>query len=124
MISFFVLLHDFNTNRPEKYDIMPYLMQTYKECKEKDHWWPMDSMKVPETLADFRMFVHHACRNRFWARCEYEWLMIGWPYGKTDTKEDCLKIIHSSHKIDAFDQIEMNLVVITQVFMANLGITE
>lgn len=124
MISFFVLLHDINTNRPEKYDIMPYLMQIYNECKKKDHWWPMDSMKVPETFTDFRMFVNNACKNRFWARCEYEWLMIGWPYGKTDTKEDCLKIIHSSHKIDAFDQIEMNLEVITQIFITNLGINK
>ena len=46
--------------------------------------------------------------------------MLGWPPGKTDTLEDCRKLIDSSIKIDAYDQIEMNLNIIADIFKENV----
>lgn len=121
MKSFKVLLHNFNTNSPEAYDIMPYLIRTWQKCEETDNWWPAkDYQTKPSTREDFIEFVKSACRNQYWSRCEYEFLMLGWPYGKTDTLEDCYKVIKSTTKIDAYAQIEMNLEVITDVFIENV----
>lgn len=35
MTEFKVLLYDFNNKEPEWYDIMPYLFNTYNDCKNK-----------------------------------------------------------------------------------------
>lgn len=121
MLSYFVLLHDFNTNKVKKHDIMPYLIDSFNECKEANCWWyKPDSNKAPESKEDFMDFVIRVCMHRYWSRCEYEWLMIDWPPGKTDTLEDCKKIIDSSIKIDAWDQIEPNIQVVVATFMANI----
>lgn len=116
MKSFKVLLEG-----PEFYDIMPYLIQTYDECKKSSFWWMFhNTSKRPETTEDYKLFVKEVCKYRFWARCEYEWLMIDWPPGKTETLEDCHKIINSANKIDAWNQIKANLDVVTDVFIQNI----
>lgn len=121
MKSYFVLLHDFNSNKTVKHDIMPYILQTYKECKERKFWWMFNNLEItPITKEDFKYFVERVCNYKYWARCEYEWLMIGWPPGKMDTFEQCKKIINSSIKIDAWDQIEMNLDIVTDIFIQNI----
>lgn len=122
MKSYFVLLRDFNSNKTVKHDIMPYILQTYKECEEKKFWWMFDDPKIAPIAKkkDFKHFVERVCKHMYWSRCEYEWLMISWPPGKMDTLEQCQKIINSSTKIDAWEQIEMNLDIITDVFIENI----
>lgn len=121
MKDFYVMLHNFNSNEVEKYNIMPYLIDVYKDCQEKEHWWMFeDANRCPLTREEFVLFVKRVCKHQFWSRCQYEWLMIGWPPGKTDTLEDCKKIINSSIKVDAFDQIEMNLSIIADIFKENV----
>ena len=123
MKSYFVLLRDFNSNKTVKHDIMPYILQTYKECEEKKVWWMFDNPKIaPIAKEDFKHFVERVCKRMYWSRCEYEWLMISWPLGKMDTLEQCQKIINSSTKIDAWDQIEMNLDIVTDVFIENIAV--
>ena len=122
MKSYFVLLRDFNSNETVKHDIMPYILQTYKECEEKKFWWMFDDPKIAQIAKeDFKYFVERVCKRMYWSRCEYEWLMISWPLGKMDTLEQCQKIINSSTKIDAWDQIEMNLDIVTDVFIENIN---
>ena len=122
MQSYFILLHDFNHNRVIKHNIMSYILQTYKECNEKKFWWMFDKPETaPITKEDFKYFVEQACKYKYWARCEYEWLMIAWPPGKMDTLEQCQKIINSSIRIDAWEQIKMNLDVITDIFIKNIN---
>ena len=122
MKSYFVLLRDFNSNKTVKHDIMPYILQTYKECEKKKFWWMFDDPKIaPIAKEDFKYFVERVCKHMYWSRCEYEWLMISWPPGKMDTLEQCQKIINSSTKIDAWDQIEMNLDIVTNVFIENIN---
>ena len=123
MKSYFVLLRDFNSNKTVKHDIMPYILQTYKECEEKKFWWMFDDPKIaPIAKEDFKYFVERVCKRMYWSRCECEWLMISWPPGKMDTLEQCQKIINSSTKIAAWDQIEMNLDIVTDVFIENIAV--
>lgn len=122
MKEFNILLHNFNTNRVEKHNIMPYLVDTYKECKAANFWWPLDNTTVmPTHKNELVDFVKRVCKYKYWSRCQYEWLMLGWPYGKLDTLEDCHKILDSSIKIDAWEQIEMNLDAVSDIFIENVS---
>lgn len=121
MKSYFVLLHDFNCNKVVEHDIMPYILHIYKECEKKKFWWMFDKPEIaPIAKEDLKYFVETVCKHKYWARCEYEWLMIAWPPGKMDTIEQCQKILNSSIKIDAWKQIEMNLDVVTDIFVQNI----
>lgn len=123
MKPFYIMLHDCNNNEAKKHDIMPYLIDTYNACKKSNLWWPSfeDTSKAPHTVEDFKRFVTAACKQQYWSRCQYEWLMLGWPPGKTDTLEDCQKTLDSAIKIDGWQQIKINLDTITTIFMQNIG---
>lgn len=122
MKAFYILIHDFNYDRPKKHNIMPYLVNTYQMCKTKNLWWPFkDTSKAPHTIEDFKYFVTAVCKQQYWSRCQYEWLMLGWPYGRTDTLENCKKVIDSAVKVDGYAQIEMNIDVVTDIFMQNIN---
>lgn len=111
MKAFNILLHDINKNQVEIHDIMPYLLDTYNKCLEKGHWWPCyDPFKKPTSYEELRDFVKYSCMHMYWARSQYEWLMLPWPSNNLDL----------SIKIDAWQQIEMNLDVVTDVFIENI----
>ncbi len=121
MKKFNVLLFNFNRKEEVKLDIMPYLLDTYHECQANGFWWPLeDPDSEPKAYSDYVSFVKHVCMHRYWSRCEYEWLMIGWPPGNTDTLEGCQKILDESRKIDAWKQIEMNFELVVDIFIENL----
>lgn len=104
-----VILWDVNRDNVEYYDIMPYLVECWKEEKKRKHKiWNRDSednTKMPETFDEFKKFVLGESQYRFWSRCEYEIIVTGWPIQKHE------------EKIDAFDQIEANIDVLTKHFM-------
>lgn len=115
MAPYKVLLYDFNNKTPNWYDIMPYLFNTYNECKKKKNWWMLDdNKKEPQTFKEYHTFVLNASRYQFWSRCEYEFIMCQWPYDEKNPLND-------SHKIDAYAQIEANSEVITNVFIKNIN---
>ena len=101
MKSFNVIIYDPNLREFDKYDIMPYLIRTYNEKKEKKE-------TLPETFDEFKNFVKNESQYQFWARCEYEILLIDWP---------CQK---NHEKWDVYKQIMMNLDIVTKVFMENI----
>lgn len=122
MKQFNILLHDFNHNQVEIHDIMPYLMQTYMECKKDGHWWPCpDPTKAPNTYEECKEFVNRVCMHMYWSRCQYEWLMLRWPPGKTETLEQCQEYLDSAIKIDGYEQIKMNLDTVTSIFIENVN---
>ena len=100
MKSFNVIIYDPNLREFVKYDIMPYLIRIYNEKKEKKE-------TLPETFDEFKNFVKSESQYQFWARCEYEILLIDWP---------CQK---NHEKWDVYKQIMMNLDIVTKVFMEN-----
>ena len=97
---FNVLLYDFYRETHESYDVLPYFRRCW-EAKE------FDSNKV-ETIKDLEMWIQRASRYNFWARCEYEFIMLPWPY-----IED--KIFEHMHKVDVHEQVMMNVKVIAMV---------
>ena len=136
---FYVITRSFyNRKNFEPYNIMRYLIDSYKETK-KNKW-----RKTPETFEEFKVFVIDVSRYQFWSRCEYEILLGQWPFGSYKMRQEMKKFIATSpnlddystdidffnivtrdmEKIDVYWQIKMNLEVVTRLLMENLGIKE
>ena len=92
-----VISWDFNSDNIEYYDIMPFLIDSYKKIKKNK----------PKTFDEIKDFIINESRYRFWSRCEYEVIITGWPKQKREVK------------IDIFDQIMKNIDVITTHFMSH-----
>ena len=101
MKSFNVIIYDPNLKEFVKYDIIPYLIRTYNKKKERKE-------TLPKTFDEFKNFVKSESQYQFWARCEYEIILIDWP---------CQK---KYEKWDVYKQIMMNLDIVTKVFMENI----
>ena len=97
--SFNVINFDFNSNKFETYDVMPYLVGCYKNEK-KD--------KRPVTFDEFKKFVESNSMYMYWSRCEYEVILSDWPNQKTHKK------------IDIHWQIMNNIDIVTNVLMENV----
>ena len=109
MPVFYTLAWDINRNEVENYDVMPYLVSAWEEDKVRKHkiWFKSldDDTKEPTTVEEWKKAILAASRYQFWARCEYEITVSGWPVGKHRVK------------LDVFDQINANIDVITELFM-------
>ena len=106
MKQFNVINFNFNARKFESYDVIPYLVRSYQERIELHKKYPEDDLfKVPKTFDDFKKFVKDRAQYQFWARCEYEIILVDWPCQKTE------------EKWDVYDQIMMNLDIITQIVM-------
>ena len=92
-----VISWDFNSDNIEYYDIMPFLIDSYKKIKKNK----------PKTFDEIKEFIINESRYRFWSRCEYEVIITGWPKQKREVK------------IDIFNQIMENIDVITTHFMSH-----
>ena len=92
-----VISWDFNHDDIEYYDIMPFLIDSYKKIKKNK----------PKTFDEIKEFIINESRYRFWSRCEYEVIITGWPKQNREVK------------IDIFDQIMNNIDVITTHFMSH-----
>ena len=109
MPAFYTLTWDVNRNEVENYDVMPYLVSVWEEDKVRKHriWFKSldDDTKEPATVEEWKKAILAASRYQFWARCEYEIIVSGWPVEKRKVK------------LDVFDQINANIDVITKLFM-------
>ena len=92
-----VISWDFNSDNIDYYDIMPFLIDSYKKIKKNK----------PKTFDEIKEFIINESRYRFWSRCEYEVIITGWPKQKREVK------------IDIFNQIMKNIDVITTHFMSH-----
>ena len=106
MKSFNVLLFEFQKEVPTTYDIMPYLISAYNETSK------LERPKV-SSFQDCKSFILRRLQYRFWSRCEYEFVMIHWPYKENNPLE-------KAYKIDVFEQCKINIDVITLIFISNL----
>lgn len=106
MKSFNVINFNFNAKRFESYDVIPYLIRAYQERVVLHEQYPdEDTLKVPTTFDEFKQFVKDRAQYQFWARCEYEIILVDWPCQNTE------------EKWDVYDQIMMNLDIVTQIVM-------
>lgn len=107
MKQFNVLIWDFNHDRLETYDVLPYFRKCFNEVVEfskknkpdsNSDWW-----KIPQTVDDFKEFIKRKSQYQFWSRCEYEMICHGWPVHKNE------------YKLDVHEQIMMNIDVIAEI---------
>lgn len=131
--EFKVLLMDINKNTYEEYDILPYFRQ---EWKIRPFGRDEKYKKIPVTTKPQLMeWVDAFAKYQFWSRCQYEFLMAQWPFctrkinddirhyvkvnPDTDNEKDdiqlCNIIIKDMVKIDAYEQIRMNIDVIVDI---------
>ena len=96
MQSFNVIWYNVNTKKFEPYDIMPYLVDRYRNLKKKDR--PLS----------FKKFIEAEARYQWWSRCEYEIIISDWPN------------IGVEEKWDIFKQIMMNIDLIAEILEENI----
>ena len=94
MIEYKVITWNFNTDRIEHYDIMPYLYRRLEEKRKKRQIALKDL-----TLERLKEFIDIESKYQFWARCQYEVILSSWPLKENGHK----------HKMDVYEQIHMNL---------------
>ena len=105
MTPFNVIYQDFNTRKFEAYDIMPYFIRSWEGLTKSKK----DEIKTLENLKNW--FIKESM-YMFWARCQYEVVLQGWP-NTDDTK-----------KIDIHWQIMMNIDLIVRIFAENIKFKE
>ena len=98
MKSFNVIIHDFNGKTFIPYDIMSYLIKEYNELETK-----------PSTNKELRDFVEQRARYQWWARCEYEIILVDWPNQKV------------SEKWDVYRQVMMNIDLVVETLIENIN---
>lgn len=98
MKSFNVIINNFNTRTFEPYDIMPHLIDEYNKSKNK-----------PSTLEDFKNFVKQEAQYQWWARCEYEIILVDCPNQKV------------SEKWDVYRQVMMNIDLVVETLIENIN---
>lgn len=119
MKKFNVLTWDFNSDKLEHYDVIPYFVERYNERvkNSKKNSVARDLEKyseykarfgVPQTVEEFKKFVEDESLYMFWSRCEWEMIIHGWPVRKND------------YKIDVHEQVMMNIDVITDILVEEI----
>lgn len=118
MKGFYVLIERNNEFSP--YNIMPYLVDTWNNFLERvkpfqnninelgEYW------KIPVTFEDYKKWIDGELKYQYWSRCEYEILLVKWPSSNLD----------KAYKIDIYKQCQMNLDLITELFIQNIDKNE
>lgn len=106
MIPYNVLLFEFNKNSPIVYNIMPYLISVYKKQYKKE------KLRI-SNFKSIKEFLLKELQYQYWGRCEYEFIMVHWPYREINPLEN-------SYKIDVYEQCKINIDVITKIFIENI----
>lgn len=100
---YYVITWDFNRDQIEKYNIMDYLINCYKETKKSKR------LITPQTFEECKKFILGKSMYMYWSRCEYECIVHGFP------------VKNNTYKLDVYKQIEMNIDVITNHFMNQIN---
>ena len=108
MIPFYVLNFDINAHKVEKYDVIPYLVDKYVELRNILKRRKKYFKKLPKTFEEFKQFVEDEGKYQWWSRCQYEIIISDWPCQKYE------------EKWDVWDQIEMNLDLVTKCFIESI----
>lgn len=99
MKQFNVIIYDINKKEFIQYDIIPYFISCYNNISKS---------KRPKTDEEIKKFIIAEGKYQFWSRCQYEIILSSWP------GQDVQK------KIDVFDQIMMNIDLITKVLIQSI----
>lgn len=117
--KFFVLYKDFNDGQIHKYDVLDSVFErilTPKgEISRKKfiHIYKINNeykYSLISTKEELQELIEGVLMNRYWSRCEWEFIAVDWPY-----KDDGLIESARPVKVDAYDFLKPNLPVITDL---------
>lgn len=112
--QFFALYKNFNNGKIEPHEVLGTIFGSILTSKgaisnQKFYIWNKKWEKVPvRTKNQLQEFIDNKFRYYFWAKCEWEYIALDWPY--RDTIDDSRPV-----KIDVYDQLKPNLPVITDI---------
>ena len=112
--QFFALYKNFNNGKIEPYEVLGTIFGSILTSKgaindKKFYIWNKKWEKVPvRTKNQLQEFIDNQFRYYFWAKCEWEYIALDWPY--RDTIDESRPV-----KIDVYDQLKPNLPVITDI---------
>ena len=111
---FFAIYKDFNNGKIKKYDVLNVIFNTIftergtfntRAFHYLDEKWNILPVRTKEQL---EKFIKQELSYHFWGKCEWEFVVIDWPYRDTIDKSRPVKI-------DVFEQLEPNISVITDL---------
>ena len=95
---FNVLWLNFSTKKVEYYDVLPY----FRDCWNNKCY--KDEIKAIKSFVQLIDWIIGKSRYMYWARCQYEFLIAGWPFGGKRLKDDVKLLLASEFNIDDYDQ--------------------
>ena len=112
--QFFAMEKDFNTGEVKPYDVLRVVFDSILTAKgtiRNKNFYILDKKwnQVPvRTKEQLQKFIEGVFKYHYWAKCEWEFIAIDWPYRDTIEKSRPVKI-------DVFAQLEPNIPVITDL---------
>lgn len=103
MNTFKVLCWNLTRDEHEFYDVLPFFQNGINILIKKRR-----IRKKDITLEWLKDFVMKEAKYQFWARCEYEIIVSGWPVYK------------NQEKLDVYDQIAANFDTVTKLLYENI----
>ena len=130
--SFKVIIFDFNSKKTEFYDVIPFFTHEFELLKSYKSGNFNKYIHRPRNRAEVKEFVERLGHYMFWARCEWEIIVSGWPvyYDKSKftqwiktadlnkqefTWYDIPDFRVNEQKIDVWDQINANIDLIVDI---------
>lgn len=116
--SFYVMIKDFKSSKVSYYDIMPLLYKAIfntKKSLSKSFYLIGSNGKVEITNKDlFTKFIDIELKYHFWSKCQYEFIVIDWPYSET---------VESSNpvKVDIYQQLKPNIPIIVDLLWQDVS---
>ena len=98
--QFFVIYKDFNNGKIEKYDVLNVIFNTIFTERGTfntrlfhyfDEKWNVLPVRTKEQL---EKFIKQELSYHFWGKCEWEFVVIDWPYRDTIDKSRPVNCIH------------------------------
>lgn len=112
--QFFAMYKDFNDGKMKPTDVLHVvldpILNSKGDIKNKEFYiYDKNWNRVPvRTKEQLKEFITDKFRYCFWAKSEWEFIAIDWPYGDTINESRPVKI-------DVFEQLEPNIPVITDI---------
>lgn len=95
---FNVLWLNFSTKKVEYYDVLPYFRNCWKDKCYKDE------VKAIKSFDQLKEWIIGKSRYMYWARCQYEFLIVSWPFGGKRLKDDMKSLLTPEFNIDNYEQ--------------------
>lgn len=96
--KFNVIEYDWMNRKINHYDVLPYFRDSWKNKKFN---FSKKDVVDKQTLKEW---IIKASQYRFWARCEYEFLIGPWPFGSKAMNEKLKQVLTPDFNFDDYSQ--------------------